>query len=102
MLAIVDDNCKFIYVDIGSYGIEGDSGIFTKSKISEKMKNGDYFPPNAKVPNSDKILPYVFIGDEAFRLNPHVVLIYNTHLMQPYSKIESRNDSDKKVFNYRR
>lgn len=93
LLAIVDANCKFIYVDIGSYGKEGDSGIFTKSKISEKMKNGDYFPPNAKVPNSDKILPYVFIGDEAFRLDPH--------MMRPYSKIESRNDSEKKIFNYR-
>ncbi|KAL4103856.1 hypothetical protein QTP88_019191 [Uroleucon formosanum] len=93
LLAIVDANCKFIYVDIGSYGKEGDSGIFTKSKITEQMKNGDYFPPNAKVPNSDKILPYVFIGNEAFRLVPH--------MMRPYSKIESRNDSEKKKFNYR-
>jgi len=30
------------------------------------MKNGDYFPPNAKIPNSDKILLYVYVGDEAF------------------------------------
>lgn len=36
LLAIVDANCKFIYVDIGSYGKEGDNGIFTKSKILEK------------------------------------------------------------------
>lgn len=56
LLAIVDANWKFIFVDIGSYGKEGDSGIFTKSIISEKMKNGDYFPPKAKIPNSDKIL----------------------------------------------
>lgn len=92
LLAILDANCKFIYVDIRYYGKEGDSGIFTKSKISEKIKNGHFFPPNAKVPNSDKILRYVFVGYEAFRLEPH--------MMRPYSKIESRNGSEKKMFNY--
>lgn len=30
LLAIVDAHCKFIFVDIGSYGKEGDSGIFKK------------------------------------------------------------------------
>lgn len=93
LLAIVDANCKFVFVDIGSYGKEGDSGIFTKSKISEKIKNGDFFPPNAKIPNSDKILPYIIVGDGAFRLDPHMI--------RPYSKIESRNDCEKKIFNYR-
>jgi len=93
LLAIVDANCKFILVDIGSYGKESDSGIFNKSKMSEQMKNCEYFPPNCKIPNSEKILPYVYIGDEAFRLDPH--------MMRPYSKIESRNDCEKKIFNYR-
>ncbi|KAF0747248.1 DDE Tnp4 domain-containing protein [Aphis craccivora] len=72
LLAIVDANCKFIFVDIGSYGKEGDS----------------VFPPNANIPNSDQILPYVIVGDGAFRLDPH--------MMRPCSKIESRNDCEKK------
>lgn len=88
LLAIVDANCKFILVDIGSYGKEIDSGIFNKLKISEQMTNFEYFPPNFIVPNSEKILPYVYICDEAFRLN--------SHMMRPYSKIESRNDCEKK------
>jgi hypothetical protein len=33
LLAIVDANCRFIYVDIGAYGKEGDSGIFSKSSL---------------------------------------------------------------------
>ncbi|KAJ8928118.1 hypothetical protein NQ314_019344 [Rhamnusium bicolor] len=33
LLALVDANYKFINVDIGSYGKEGDAGIFAKSQI---------------------------------------------------------------------
>lgn len=33
LLALVDANCKFIAVDVGSYGKEGDSGIFSKANI---------------------------------------------------------------------
>lgn len=37
LLAIVDHNCKFIAVDVGSYGKEGDSGIFQKSQMGKKL-----------------------------------------------------------------
>lgn len=36
LLAIVDHNYKFIAVDVGSYGKEGDSGIFQKSTMGKK------------------------------------------------------------------
>lgn len=93
LLAIVDANCKFIFVDIGSYGKEGDSGIFNKCGISEVTRTGEYFPLPEKLPNSNIKLPYVHIGDEAFRLD--------CHMMRPYSKTESRKDYQKTVFNYR-
>ncbi|XP_008181154.1 uncharacterized protein LOC103308833 [Acyrthosiphon pisum] len=84
LLAIVDADCKFIFVDIGSYGKEGDSGIFNKSIIAENIRTGDYFPSPGKLPSSNEILPYVHIGDEAFRLD--------RHMMRPYSRIEARKD----------
>lgn len=93
LLAIVDADCKFICVDIGSYGKEGDSGIFNKSIIAENIRTGDYFPFSGKLPNSNEILPYVHIGDEAFRLD--------RHMMRPYSRIEARKDYQKTIFNYR-
>ncbi|KAK5648372.1 hypothetical protein RI129_003264 [Pyrocoelia pectoralis] len=34
LLALVDANYKFLIVDIGSYGKEGDAGIFSKSQTS--------------------------------------------------------------------
>ncbi|CAI6362645.1 unnamed protein product [Macrosiphum euphorbiae] len=93
LLAIVDANCKFIYVDIGAYGKEGDSGIFTKSSLFKRIQQGEYFPDCAKLPNSEQSLPYVHVGDEAFRLEPH--------MMRPYTRGEARNDYEKTIFNYR-
>lgn len=93
LLAIVDANCKFIFVDVGAYGKEGDSGIFNKCRISEVIKTGEYFPSPEILPNSNKKLPYVHIGDEAFRLEPH--------MMRPYTRTEARDDYEKTVFNYR-
>ncbi|KAL4082834.1 hypothetical protein QTP88_029490 [Uroleucon formosanum] len=48
LLVMVDVNYKFIAVDIGSFGREGDSGIFLKSTM----------------------------GDEAFRLHTHIMKPY--------------------------
>jgi hypothetical protein len=38
-------------------------------------------------------LPYVHVGDEAFRLEPHMI--------RPYTRGEARNDNEKTIFNYR-
>lgn len=46
LLSIVDANCKFIYFDTGSYGKEGDCGIFSRSSLYKLIKEGNYFPPN--------------------------------------------------------
>lgn len=35
LLAMVDANYKFIAIDVGSFGREGDSGIFLKSKMGQ-------------------------------------------------------------------
>jgi len=94
LLAMVDANCKFVVVDIGSYGKEGDSGIFLKSIMGQQILNGSFsFPEDCSLPGSDIIVPHVIVGDEAFRLH--------THIMKPYSRKSSRDDSTKTVFNYR-
>ncbi|GFX43080.1 DDE Tnp4 domain-containing protein [Trichonephila clavipes] len=38
MLAVVDADCKFTAVDVGSYGREGDAGIYLKSEIGRRIK----------------------------------------------------------------
>ena len=45
LLALVDANYKFIYVDVGSYGKEGDAGIFLKSQIGQQIYDDKFnFP----------------------------------------------------------
>lgn len=94
LLAIVDANYKFIAVDIGSYGKEGDSGIFLKSTIGKQVLNKSFdFLEDSTLPGSSVVVPHVIVGDEAFRLHKHI--------MKPYTKKAGRNDITKTVFNYR-
>ena len=93
LLAVIDANYKFMFVDVGSYGKEGDSGIFDKSELGRKFSSGDMFPPPQKLPKTDVVLPHVFVGDEAFRLHPN--------MMKPYSKPVASADKEKAIFNYR-
>lgn len=94
LLAIVDAKYKFLAVDIGSYGKEGDSGIFAKSVMGKKIYDGTFgFPPDNELPKSDKCLPYVIVGDEAFRLHKNI--------MKPYNRGQAKEDMQKAVFNYR-
>ncbi|KAJ8883298.1 hypothetical protein PR048_015141 [Dryococelus australis] len=51
------------------------------------------FPPPCKLPNSDRILPYVLVGDEPFRLQ--------TYLIKPFPRDAVALDGQKAVFNYR-
>lgn len=94
LLAMVDTNYKFVIVDIGSYGKEGDSSIFLKSLIGQQILNGSFrFPEESSLPGSNIVVPHVIIGDEAFRLHPNI--------MKPYSRKSSMGDASKKIFNYR-
>lgn len=93
LLAMVDADCKFIAVDVGSYGKEGDSGIFAKSVMGQLVYSGQFFPPDEELPVLEKKMPYVIIGDEAFRLHKHI--------MKPFTRTAARGNKEKTIFNYR-
>lgn len=49
-MAISDANYKFIYVNVGAYGSEGDSGVFAADRIGSKIYNDSLsLPENATV-----------------------------------------------------
>jgi len=48
LLAMVDANYKFIAVDVGSFGKEGDSGICLKSTMAKKTLDGSFGFAEAK------------------------------------------------------
>lgn len=94
LLAVVDADCKFSAIDVGSYGREGDAGIYLKSKIGQKIKENTFNIPAPKpLPGTDIVVPHVIVGDEAFALHEN--------LMKPYPRQQSLHDQSKAIYNYR-
>lgn len=93
LLAVVDANCKFMYIDVGSYGKEGDAGIFERSALGRMFNDGSLLPVPSKLPNSDVVLPHVLVGDDAFRLHQN--------MLKPYPRESAIRDNAKAILNYR-
>ncbi|XP_017467818.1 PREDICTED: uncharacterized protein LOC108360141 isoform X2 [Rhagoletis zephyria] len=90
LLALVDVNCKFIFVDIGCNGCNNDAGVFLQSKLSTFLREERGIPKNATIGNN-RSLPFVVVSDDAFPTQKH--------LMKPYPY--HSNCRDKQVFNSR-
>ena len=69
LLGICDSNCRFIWASFGANGSAGDAGIFEKSTLWEALNQNRLNLP-ASVIRDNFNLPFVFIGDQAFRLRP--------------------------------
>lgn len=93
-LALVDTNYKFLVVDTGAYGKEGDARIFPKSNLGKSISTGEFkFLEPKCLPNTDVVLSHVFVGDEEFKLTET--------MMRPYLRNQSKSDPKKAVLNYR-
>ena len=71
LIALVDADYHFIYIDVGNYGSNGDSGIFKNSALGEtftgKLLN---IPGPKRLPGYPEggALPQCIVADEAFPL----------------------------------
>lgn len=93
LLAIVDENYKFVEIDIGSLEKKGDSGIFLKSNIGQHILNVTFgFPEDGNLTESDKVAPHVIAGDKAFRLHKNI--------MKPKTRKSARESLTESVLNY--
>lgn len=91
---MVDANYNFIAIDVGSFGREGDSGIFLKSSMGQQILNCTFgFPEDCALPGIDIKVPHVILGDQAFRLHKHI--------LRPFSQKSAKRESKKTIFNYR-
>lgn len=50
------------------------------------------FPEGCALLNTNLVVPYVILGDQAFRLHKHI--------LRPFSQKSARGDSGKTIFNY--
>ncbi|XP_058623365.1 uncharacterized protein LOC131534485 [Onychostoma macrolepis] len=92
MMAVVDANNKFIYASVGTQGRVSDAGLFAHSDLRKAMDQGLLnFPPPEPLPNSDILMPYMFVGDEAYPLR--------NDLMKPYPFRQMEHGQ--RILNYR-
>ena len=94
LMAICDANYCFIYVDVGNYGSNNDSGVLLNSQMGKDFKERKMNIPEPS--NLDGFeggkLPYSLVGDEIFPLQEW--------LIKPYSK-SALTCEIKRIFNYR-
>ncbi|XP_067126478.1 uncharacterized protein [Centruroides vittatus] len=92
LLAVVDANYTFRYVDVGTQGRISDGGVWNKCNLKELIDvNALDIPPAHPLPGQDICTSYVFLADDAFGLKPYI--------FKPYG----RNDLtlEERICNYR-
>lgn len=92
LLAVVDAEYKFIYIDVGTNGRVSDGGVYRDSPIASALATNSVNIPVPRVMSDGKTtLPYVLVADEAFPLK--------NYLMKPYA---ARNlTRNERIYNYR-
>ena len=92
LLAIVDADYKFLYVDIGCNGRISDGGVFKNCNIYQMFEEKKLDVPElTPLAGTTTLSPYVLIADDAFPLK--------TYILKPYSQVGLTNE--KRIFNYR-
>ena len=92
LLALVDADYRFIYVNVGCNGRISDGGVFRASSLSQALNEDLLGIPTPKAPCSYQTpLPFVIVADDAFLLQKN--------LMKPYPF--RGLSTEKRIFNYR-
>lgn len=92
LLAVADSEYKFLYVNIGAYGKNGDSNILQQTEFWNLLCSKKLNIPNpTPLPPEGIKVPYVFVADDAFPMQEHVMRSYGGHNLS----------TKQKVFNYR-
>ena len=98
LIAWVDADYIFVFVDIGDYGSQSDGAVFKNSHLGQQFINGQLDIPGPKaLPNYPQgvVLPHCLVGDEAFPCR--------MDLMHPYPRGSKQNRLawPERIFNYR-
>ncbi|XP_011687031.1 PREDICTED: putative nuclease HARBI1 [Wasmannia auropunctata] len=94
LLALVDAQLRFIYVDVGTNGRVSDSGVWNKCSFKNHLdKDTLHIPPPAPLPGTQDNFPFVIIGDEGFTLSEKLLI--------PYLRPQCSGNIRRSIFNYR-
>ncbi|XP_035224208.1 protein ALP1-like [Stegodyphus dumicola] len=89
LMAVADASYTFLYVDSGNYGRISDGGIFSNCSLGKALVSETLFslPNPTPLLNSDRVLPFVFVGDEAFPLRKNILRPYPGKFLSNERKI---------------
>ena len=92
LMALVDGDYQFLWVDVGAAVSSSDGQIFKHSELRQKLEDGNIgFPEAAPLVLDGPLVNYFILGDDAFPLK--------MWLMKPYAR--RGMDMPQRVFNYR-
>jgi hypothetical protein len=92
LMAIVDADYKFLWVDIGANGAASDAQVFNSGVVRQFLEDERlHLPPPDPLAADDRVTPYFLVGDDAFALK--------TWMMKPFSR--RTMNYDERIFNYR-
>lgn len=94
LLALVDADCRFLMVDVGSFGSNSDGDIFADSALGKALRDGSLnVPPPSELPGAPELgkVKHVIVADEAFPLKPYLLRSYPGRQLP----------MDMRIFNYR-
>lgn len=92
LMALVDAEYKFIWVEVGGNGASSDAQIFNDCDLQECLLDGTLnIPADEPLPGDDRDIPYYLVGDDAFGIQ--------TWLMKPFG--QRGLSRPQRIFNYR-
>ncbi|XP_031329847.1 protein ALP1-like [Photinus pyralis] len=93
LMAVVDADYNFIFVDTGCQGRISDGGVFKNCELFKRMDRGNLnLPQLSSLVEGGIGVPYVFVADAAFPLSDNI--------MKPYVGVHPKA-SPKRIYNYR-
>ena len=92
LMALVDADYRFIWVDVGKNGSCSDAQVFNQCTLKDGLQgNTMNVPPPDPIPHDDRDMPYFIIADDAFAMK--------TWLMKPYAQRDL--SFEQRIYNYR-
>ena len=98
LIALVDADYRFTYVDVGNFGSNGDSGVFKASAFGQAFMEGNLHLPGPRELSGypqGGTLPHCIVADEAFPLQMDILRPF------PRKQGQDRLPYSKTIFNYR-
>ncbi|CAH2010266.1 unnamed protein product [Acanthoscelides obtectus] len=79
-----DANYCFTYIEVGSYGKSSDAGIFTNSKLYERLVGGTLgVPAPCAIDETKEKYPFIIVGDETFPLSENLLRPFGGKQLTP-------------------